>query len=481
MVERAPGAALLGVEGLTDPRARLPMRTIAIRAAVSALLVALLVDPAVVRADEPMPAPAPGEGFEVERYALSLVPDLGTTAMSGTETIRLRSTAAGLRDIVFSPNALTITDATLDGAPISVASTTAGLAFHLAEALSLGREGVLRFRFAGIPRRGVTTTPTGLYTSYFACDWMVCLQDSPGDKARFALDLWLPAGADAVSIGQEEAARAAPDGRVVHRWRASRPFSPYVFGFAAGRFPRHVQSRGDVTLVTLDATGEHAGLAALFAETPAMIDFLADKAGLGLPAGGYTQVLVPGREAQEAATFSLIGKRHLDEERVAPSSAWVIVHELAHQYWGNLVTCETWQDFWLNEGMATFMTAAWKEHRFGRRAYEDELDIARARVAKARAIGFDKPLAWPGEYPSLGTRRAVQYSKGALFLDHLRGMLGDAARNPFLHPRACGRHRDERRFPSGYGAGERARPLREVRRMGIWRRMNAATSRRGRS
>ncbi|MDQ2989732.1 MAG: M1 family peptidase, partial [Pseudomonadota bacterium] len=98
-----------------------------------------------------------------------------------------------------------------------------------------------------------------------------------------------------------------------------------------------------------------------------------------------------------------------------------------HQWWGNLVTCASWRDFWLNEGMATFMTAAWKEHRFGRVAYNAELAVARQRVDAARAKGFDKPLTWDGDYPTLGTRRAIQYSKGALFLDQLRQAMGDAA------------------------------------------------------
>jgi aminopeptidase N len=103
----------------------------------------------------------------------------------------------------------------------------------------------------------------------------------------------------------------------------------------------------------------------------------------------------------------------------------VIVHELAHQWWGNLVTADGLEHFWLHEGVVVFMTAAWKEHRFGKAAYEAELDLARKRLARAREIGFDKPLAFPGPYPSLAARRAVQYSKGALFLDHLRRLLGE--------------------------------------------------------
>ena len=53
--------------------------------------------------------------------------------------------------------------------------------------------------------------------------------------------------------------------------------------------------------------------------------------------------------------------------------------------------------------------------------------LVHPNMEKARAKGFDKPLAWDGHYPTLGTRRAIQYGKGALFMDHLRTALGDRA------------------------------------------------------
>lgn len=158
-----------------------------------------------------------------------------------------------------------------------------------------------------------------------------------------------------------------------------------------------------------------------------MVRFLAGKAGVPLPVNDYSQLLVKGDEAQEAATYSVIGLDDLPPKSDDPAEDWAIVHELAHEWWGNLLTCTSLREFWLNEGITTFMTAAWKEHRYGRAAYEAELDFARARVAKARAKGFDMPLAWTGTYPSLGLRRDIQYSKGALFMDHLRTLLGDAA------------------------------------------------------
>jgi aminopeptidase N len=219
----------------------------------------------------------------------------------------------------------------------------------------------------------------------------------------------------------------AGDGAVIHRWRSTRPYSAYLFGFAVGPFTRIDQRAGGAELTYYGERTTATELRQLFAETPRMIAFLADRAGLPLTGGRYSQLLVPGREAQEAATYALIGRGELERNAADPSTQWVIAHELAHQWWGNLVTARTWQDFWLHEGITTFMTAAWKEHRFGAAAYRAELDAARTRLGRAREAGWDRPLAFAGAYPNIGTRRAIQYSKGALFMDHLRTMIGDEA------------------------------------------------------
>lgn len=390
------------------------------------LLPTLAVFAASRVAAEPVPV-VPGEGFQVESYAVSVRPDLASTAVSGFETVVLRATSDSLTRLAFTLNALRVTGATADAEPVEVATNDGAIVFTMPRALAKGDEVTLRFSYAGIPARGVTKVPDGLYTSYFACDWMVCLQDSPGDKAHLALDLWLPAGIRSLGVGRALPTTVQQDGVVLHQWRSTRPTSSYLYAYAAGPFAERSVPAEAGELRYLDATGTEADLAGLFADAPAIAAFLSDKAGLPLPDGGYAQLLVPGREPQEAASHSLIGLGELKIERDDSSSAWVVTHEMAHQWWGNLVTCETWTDFWLNEGVATFMVAAWKQHRFGEAAYQAELDVARRRVARVRESGFDKPLAWAGKYPTLGAWRAVQYSKGALFLAHLRERIGDEA------------------------------------------------------
>ena len=368
-----------------------------------------------------------GEGFDVLAYRLALTPDLSTRMLAGRETNRLRATANGLGVLRFSPNALTIDTATIDGARVSVRSGGGELALDLPKPLAAGKTATLELSYHGRPARGFAGTETLLYTSYFACDWMICAQDRFGDKAAFTLDLSVPDGMDTLSVGRRTAVRKAPDGRAIHRWTAPRPYPAYLFGFAIGHFQSVADRAGSARLVYLSDIADAAALRQRFAETGDMVRFMESRAGVALPAAPYGQLLVAGDEAQEAATYSVLGADSVPEHPGDPDADWAIAHELAHQWWGNLVTCATLDDFWLNEGIATFMTAAWKEHRHGRAAYDAEVDHARAAVEKARAKGFDKPLAWSGRYPTLGTRRAIQYSKGALFLDRLRATMGDAA------------------------------------------------------
>jgi aminopeptidase N len=198
-----------------------------------------------------------------------------------------------------------------------------------------------------------------------------------------------------------------------------------LFGFAAG-FPIQAESTHRGRTLRVAGLLPRAELERRFADTERMLDFFERKAGTGLPGRSYTQLLVPGSEAQEKSSFSIIGRDQLDPRLADPKEDWAVAHELAHMWWGNLVTCSSWRDFWLNEGITTFMVAAYKEERWGRADYDREMDLFRARRQRAADAGFDVPLAYGGEYPSLALKRAITYSKGALFMDALRRELGDA-------------------------------------------------------
>jgi aminopeptidase N len=162
-----------------------------------------------------------------------------------------------------------------------------------------------------VPARGVTFGTASAYSSYFACDWMLCAQDVPGDKADFALDLRLPLGMVSLGPGIQASRARQGAGIEVHRWRTSRQYSAYLFGFAFGNFTQAFGKDGNTRLTYLSDTASAAAMQQLFAPTGAMVQFLSDKAGVPLPDGRYAQLLVAGGEAQEAASWSVIGAENL--------------------------------------------------------------------------------------------------------------------------------------------------------------------------
>jgi len=370
---------------------------------------------------------APGEGFDVLHYDVALTPVHADRSIAGRTRIDLRVTAAELRELAFTPNGLQIRSVTLDGRPIAAAQRPDALAFLPPRPLRSGARVRLEIAYSGTSVRGLTFGPGSIHSNWFACDWMICLLDRPGDKATIDLRLTVPSGQTTLGPGVLISRAPVPGGNEVHRWRSTRPYSSFLFSFAAGPYNQWSRREGRVLLRALSETASPERLGRLFAPTAAMLRFFERRAGVPFPNRSYTQLHVPGAAAQETVSFSLIGEEVIRPLEEAPEEDWAIAHELAHQWWGNLITCADWSHFWLNEGVVTFMVAAWKEERWGRSAYDREIQLARRRWQRAADAGLDVPLTYPGPYPSLALRRAITYSKAALFLDALRSEIGDAA------------------------------------------------------
>jgi aminopeptidase N len=262
------------------------------------------------------------------------------------------------------------------------------------------------------------------YTIFSTSEWLVCV-DAPDDKATFDLRLVLPSGLRAIGSGTLVSEQPGPDGTIVHRFRQERPGSTYLFGFAAGRFIDVKAARGKTVLRYVGEGFSPDELGRVFRDTPGMLDFFTRRAGVAYPQDTYTQVLVANTAGQEAWGFSLLSDAYGHAVLNEPAAVSLIAHELAHQWWGNLVTCRDWTQFWLNEGFATFMAAAYDEERFGREAYLRDIDRARVRYEAVREAGGDRSLVFPDWNHPTANDRTLVYQKGAYVLHLLREQLGD--------------------------------------------------------
>ena len=181
-----------------------------------------------------------------------------------------------------------------------------------------------------------------------------------------------------------------------------------------------------VRLEYLGASFTDAELRRVFAETGSMLEFFEERAGVRYPGRSYTQVLAAGRVEQEVGLFTLLsesyGRRLLDDD---PRDLWLMAHELAHQWWGNSVTCRDWNHFWLNEGLATFLADAYLERRFGPEVYAKQIAGARDDYERVRDKGGDKALVFPDWLKPSADDRVIVYRKGAYVLHLLRESLGE--------------------------------------------------------
>jgi hypothetical protein len=374
----------------------------------------------------PAAAAASAPTFRSMSYDISLTPDFASGVISGVERLQFQSLSDGLDEVSFTANALAV-NATLDGlAGVTVTTVGNRRTFHLPRGLAKGEVATLVMSFVGRPKRDVVFTPDEIHTGYFTCEVMICDIDRPGDRAKLQFALTLPTGLEAAAPGKLVSRAPSGPGFETWRWREDRPYPSYLYGFAAGRYARAtLPDHPSLSVLYVGETPEQ--VQTMFAGTARMIAFYEAKAGVRLPERSYTQVLVGRSGDQEDAALAMIEKSSIEPILSDPQADGMAAHELAHQWWGNLLTCSDWQELWLNEGMAGFMTAAWKEQRWGRAAYEGEMVVARKAWDAAKKADMDEPLSWRGVYPSLRDKRRIAYGKSMVFLDALRSELGDDA------------------------------------------------------
>ncbi|HMQ64532.1 MAG TPA: M1 family aminopeptidase [Flavilitoribacter sp.] len=358
---------------------------------------------------------------DVLSYAVRLEPNFQKKSISGEETI-VFLTGPAAREAAFDCGGLTVND--VRGQSVEYFRQENGKLLVVFDSVSLIKRQI-QLTYTGTPERGVTFLPgsSALYTVYFTNEWMVC-NFNVSDRAAIRMDLVIPEDLDCVGVGMPVGKKEVDGHKTMHSWAQEIPAPAYTFGFAAGAFKSAADDRSGVALNFYSDSYSPGELDSIFKPTADMLAFFEEKSGMPYFQTQYAQILM-GNHYQEMTGFAVLkgsyGKLVLSDS----TETNLIAHELAHQWWGNMITCADLGHFWLNEGFATFMSAAYNEHRFGREKYLENINAYREVYEKVKAKGADKPLVFDGwANPSQDDRNLV-YFKGAYVLHVLRETLGE--------------------------------------------------------
>jgi len=255
--------------------------------------------------------------------------------------------------------------------------------------------------------------------------WVPCF-DNPNEMQTTEMNVTVATGNEVVSNGKLVSKRDNPDKTTTFHWLQNQPHASYLMTLVVGEF--HVEQemwRGKP--VTYYVPPDHKDdLKRSFSKTTKMLDHFSELTGVEYPWDKYAQVCVEGfGGGMENTSATTLTPRTLHDERahLDSSSDGLVSHELAHQWFGDLVTCKDWAHTWLNEGFASLFSAVWAEYDLGRDDYDYEMygDMNRAIEGGKKAPIVDRRYEDSGD---MFDSRA--YPKGAFVLHMLRHRLGDA-------------------------------------------------------
>ncbi|WP_033322421.1 M1 family metallopeptidase [Actinomadura atramentaria] len=379
--------------------------------------------PGAPGAGDPYFPKAGNGGFDVAAYDIALTYTPKGRRIAATTRVTATATQNLSRfDLDFTGN--TVRSVTVDGAKAAFRRDGGELVVTPARGLPKGRRFTVAVAYTGAPatdkdpelgKTGWIPTKDGAVTlsePTGSSTWFP-VSDHPSDKARFSYAITVPKGLRVVANG-EPVGTAERRAATTYRWRTAQPMAPYLALVAIGKFDvRDGRSPGGVRTITAADPALRVKAADFQRDTAAVTDWetklfgrfpfdstggVVDNVGVGYALETQNRPVYPN-----------------------PANDILLVHELAHQWFGDSVSVARWKDIWLNEGFATYAEWLWRE-KHGKQTSDD-------RFAKLYAKPASSP-AWKiktGEPGKAGMfDEFAIYDRGAMTLHALRRKVGDA-------------------------------------------------------
>lgn len=377
-------------------------------------------------------------------YAFTIELSDTTDLIVGELALDVRFVGAGVRavrlDIISASAAqggkgMRVSDVMMNGTAIPFTHANDVLLVPLATAPVVNQRARLVVRYRGTPATGLKIGNNKYGDRTFFSDnwpdkarhWLPTI-DHPYDKATSEFIVTAPSHYQVVSNGLQVEISDVPGGRRRTHWKNSVPIAPWLYVLGAARFA--VQRVGTFDGKAIEtwvyAQDRDAGFADFATPTKEVLAYYTDYVGpfaYERLANIQSNSVSGGMEAASAILYS--------ESSVTGTGSvrWrnVVIHEIAHQWFGNAVTEADWDDVWLSEGFATYFTLLYIEHAYGRDEFVRGLQSSRSTVMSFAA----KNPAYTIIHQNLSRMEDVTsshtYQKGSWTLHMLRGVIGSEA------------------------------------------------------
>ncbi|GAC1533280.1 MAG: M1 family aminopeptidase [Candidatus Velthaea sp.] len=374
----------------------------------------------------------PDKVVDVLHIDLHLHPDLVAKTLRGVCTTTVKAIEDGVTMVRLDAVDLQVESVTRDGKPLPFRSTSDALTVEFPQALRAGERAVFAVTYATHePRRGLyfVDEPRHAWTQSQDQDarfWFPCF-DYPAEKQTTSATIVVPKGSFALSNGAL-VSRADVGETTVFRYEQSVPHATYLVTMVAGDFAEIEQKHGRVPVWYYTLRGREADGERAFGNTPAMIDVFEHAIGVPYAYERYSQIAVGdfifGGMENTTATTQTDRTLHDARAHLDFSSDPLVSHELAHQWFGDLVTCRDWSQAWLNEGFATYFETVWREAHLGWDEYQYDIYELVAQYVEEDGDRYRRPIVCNMFRDPIELFDAHLYQKGGAVLHMLRGELG---------------------------------------------------------
>lgn len=387
--------------------------------------------------------------FDVQHYILRVSFDRENKKVFGDTTVQLKPLADNFKTVELDAVGLNFESVKSESSNTNLTYKTDKnkVVVTLDKPYSKDDPISIRFKYSANPKKGIyfvdklvedgkTIHDAQIWTQGEAQEarhWFPSY-DSPNDKATTEELITVEKGLTVIGNGEFLGKEETADGKETHHFKMPVQHSVYLISFVVGNYVKQTEMYKNIPLTYYVYPGKEAVIPHAYGRTKDMFRIFEELTKFDFPYNKYDQTVV--------ANFNFGGMENITATTMADTEIYLadfpfakgmvedlVSHELAHSWFGDLVTCKNWSELWLNEGFATFMEAAYREKMYGRADYmrkikEDASQFLADDAVNRKRHGLFNVIADPEDEGMFDT---TTYQKGGAVIHTLRETIGDEA------------------------------------------------------